>query len=492
MKKRESEQKRDNRFKLLDVVILSIIIVIAIAARLYKINTPLADLHSWRQADTAAVTRNYVRDGVDLLHPRYDDLSSNQTGYENPQGYRFVEFPLYNAIVAEAYKYFPVVDLVEYGRLTSVFFSLFVIAVLYYLSLKESTRLAGIFASTVYAIFPFFVFFSRVILPETTSLAFTFISLFLLYAWSESGRKKLGIVYFILSMIMFACALLLKPPAIFYGIALLSIFIKKYRFGFLKNPFFYVYFILAGLPLGLWRIYILQYPQGIPPNLWLITSVNTYQGLQNIFFRPAFFRWIFFERINIYMLGGYLTFFLILGVVVKQKRYILHAILLSALAYLFVFQGGNVQHEYYQTYILPAIALFVGIGTAYVLEQRDHFISTFITYPLVLILFALSLFFSFYNVRGYYDYPAELPQIASIVKTLTQPADKIVTDREGDTTLLYLMDRKGAPSIYRDPAELKKLGYNYLVTLNQPEIRKLKNENYAVVFENNTFAMFAL
>ncbi len=492
MKKKESDSQQPNRFKLLDAVILFIIIVIAVAFRLYKINTPLADLHSWRQADTAAVTRNYVRNGVDLLHPRYDDLSSNQTGMENPQGYRYVEFPLYNALVAEAYTYFPVVDLVQYGRLTSVFFSLFIIAILYYLSLKESSRITAIIAAGVYATFPFFVFFSRVILPETTSLSFIFISIFFLYVWSGTKRKKLGFVYLILSMVTFAVSLLLKPPAIFYGIALLAMFIKKYKIGFLKNPFFYAFFILAGIPLGLWRIYMLKYPEGIPPNTWLITSVNTYQGLQSIFFRPAFFRWIFFERLNNYILGGYLTFFLVLGAIVKQKRYILYSILLSALTYLFVFQGGNVQHEYYQTFILPAVALFVGIGTAYVLEQREHFISPFITYPLVLVLFALSLFFSFYNVRGYYDYPPELPQIANIVKTITDPTDKIVTDREGDTTLLYLMDRKGAPSIYRDPPELKKLGYKYLVTLNQPEIQKLKGENYQVVFENNTFTMFAL
>ena len=40
-----------------------------VAVRLYKITSPIGDWHSWRQADTSAVTRNFVKYGSDLLHP---------------------------------------------------------------------------------------------------------------------------------------------------------------------------------------------------------------------------------------------------------------------------------------------------------------------------------------------------------------------------------------------------------------------------------------
>ena len=59
-----------------EYIILTIIIIIAFVARLYRINNPIADWHSWRQADTSAVTRRYVSEGVNLLYPKYDDLSS--------------------------------------------------------------------------------------------------------------------------------------------------------------------------------------------------------------------------------------------------------------------------------------------------------------------------------------------------------------------------------------------------------------------------------
>ncbi len=478
--------------KKLDFFILSFILTLALVFRLYKISTPLADLHSWRQSDTSAVTRNFVKRGIDLFHPRYDDLSSNQTGKENPEGYRFVEFPLYNAITASVYSFYPVFSIEVYGRLVSAVFSLFIIAILYYLCLKERNRTTAIIASLVYSMFPFFVFFSRVILPETTSLSFVFLSLFFLHLFGNSKKKTSSILWYILSLIFFAFSLLVKPPALFYAITLLVIFFNTYKFSLFKKPQVYLYFILGLIPLVLWRLYIQNFPEGVPPSDWLITSVNTYQGLQNIFFRPAFFRWIFFERINNYMLGGFLTFFFVLGILIKHKKSILTSIFISAFVYLFVFQGGNVQHEYYQTYILPAIALFVGVGASAVFENRKLFYHPVIISIVVLVLFALSFSFSFYKVRDYYSFPSELPQIANVVKTLTNENDKIVTDRSGDTTLLYLTERRGAPSIYKEPAELKKLGYMYLVTLHEDLIKKLKQEKYKAVFENNTFAMFAL
>src|SRR3989339_721453 len=118
--------------KRVDFLILAFILIIAFFFRLYKINTPLADLHSWRQADTAAVARNFVTQGFDLLHPRYDDMSNVQSGLDNPQGYRMVEFPLYNAIFAWLFKLFPAIPLTQWGRLTSIFFSLITISVIYY------------------------------------------------------------------------------------------------------------------------------------------------------------------------------------------------------------------------------------------------------------------------------------------------------------------------------------------------------------------------
>jgi len=85
---------------------LALIFALALLLRLYKIDNPIADWHSWRQADTAAVSRNFLKYGFNPLYPRFDDLSCTASMRENPQGWRFVEFPIFNLIHAGLFKVF--------------------------------------------------------------------------------------------------------------------------------------------------------------------------------------------------------------------------------------------------------------------------------------------------------------------------------------------------------------------------------------------------
>src|SRR3989338_9766527 len=82
------------------------ILLIAFFARMYRVTGSIADWHSWRQADTAAVARNFDKFGFTPFLPSYDDLSSVQSGKENPRGYRLVEFPLYQTVGYFSFKLF--------------------------------------------------------------------------------------------------------------------------------------------------------------------------------------------------------------------------------------------------------------------------------------------------------------------------------------------------------------------------------------------------
>src|SRR5438309_12010707 len=86
--------------KKFEIFALALVLCIALFCRLYKISRPIADWHSWRQADTAAVSRNFIKEGFNPFIPKYDDMSTQANGLDNPQRYRFVEFPIYNSLVA--------------------------------------------------------------------------------------------------------------------------------------------------------------------------------------------------------------------------------------------------------------------------------------------------------------------------------------------------------------------------------------------------------
>lgn len=483
------------KIRKIDWFLIFFLLILALIVRLYKITTPLADYHSWRQADTAAVARNYVKEKkIDLLHPKYDDLSKIQSGRENPVGYRMVEFPLYQALIAKIYLIFPFFSIEVYGRLISIFFTLLSLVTLYFLLLFSSSRIAAFFAGFTFALTPFMIFFTRVVLPEPMAMSLALMAVFFLYVYSEvKERKLISYFWYILSLICFALAVLVKPSALFYFFPLIFLFFKIHRLDFFKKIEVYFYFLLSLLPLIFWRVYIQQFPEGIPANEWLFTSVNTPDGLKNIFFRPSFFRWIFFERINNLIFGGYLTFFFILGILIKRKNYFLYSFLFTLFFYLFIFQGGNVQHEYYQTIIFPILSLFVGLGIESLLTTKKLFINRFFLINFVIFIYLFSFYFSYTKVKNFYSVSFSLVNFASIIRSLTKEEDLILTDTTGDTTLLYLSNRRGYPAVYQDIDYFKKLGVKYFVTDKKWVIEEvIKKQKLPVVFFNDQFAIFAL
>lgn len=54
-------------------ILITIVLILGLFLRLYRLDSPVADWHSHRQADTASVTRIFSQNGIDLLHPRYHD-----------------------------------------------------------------------------------------------------------------------------------------------------------------------------------------------------------------------------------------------------------------------------------------------------------------------------------------------------------------------------------------------------------------------------------
>ncbi len=479
-----------------NTLILGAILLLALVLRLYKFTSPLADWHSWRQADTAAVARNYSRNGIDLLKPRYDDLSNVQTGQYNPEGLRYVEFPIYQSIIATLHSVLPIMPVEQYGRLVTILFSLITISILYYLLYYEESQVAAIAAAFTFAVFPFFVYYSRVVLPDTAAVSFMFMGIFFAYQYAKHTTKsKVNAgALLALSMLFVICGLLTKPTVIFYLLPIVFILFKRYGYSVVSHIPMYVYFLGAVAPLIAWRLFITQFPQGIPASDWLFFGVNTAGGLQNVFFRPAFFRWIFFERILILLLGGYTVVFFMAGIIKKPlKSALFYSIGLSALLYLFTFQGGNVQHDYYQVVILPAVAIFVGLGVALFVQMGKKVANQTMLLASIIIIFAGSWMFSYERVKDYYNISDSLVSTAQAINLITEEDAVIVTDTVGDTTLLYVSNRKGYPAVTEDLHDLRKRGADYFVTDKPDVIVEVKKvPDFSVVFESNKATIFKL
>lgn len=464
--------------------ILTAILLLGFCMRLYRLDRPIGDWHSWRQTDTAAVSRRYLKDGINLLVPRYDDLSNIPSGLENPAGYRMVEFPLVNGLVAATYPLAQsFLNFETFHRLTSVIFSLGSIALLFFIvDFLIDTR-SALFSAAVFTLLPFNIFYSSAVLPEP---AFVFTSLLATYFWIRYSLKPShpSLVWFTLAA---AITLLLKPYFVFFTPALVYFYFHHQRIkGFKRWPIYLSAAIII-TPFLLWRQWITQFPSGIPSSSWLFNSTN-------IRFRPAWFRWLFAERFGKLILGYWGLIPLGLGIILKPNQktgWFFHWWLFGVLLYFSVLATGNVTHDYYQIITLPIISVFVAIGINFVLKKQKQF--SFILASCFMLLVSIFTFaFSWFHIRDFYN--INNPAIISAgqaVDQLTPANAKVIAPYGGDTAFLYQTNRTGWPIGFDIPDKIKKGATHYVSTSLDDEARMLI-EHCSLVKQTNQYQLIDL
>lgn len=436
--------------------VLVLILVGGLVVRLYKINNPVADWHSWRQADTASVSRTFVEEGVDLLHPRYHDISKIQTGYENPEGYRYVEFPFYNFVHAALYRSLPLFSLEVWGRLVSIFSALGTTFFLFLIGNRYG-RWVGLGAAFFYAFLPFNVYFTRTILPDPMAVSFGLGSVYFFMSYAETKRVfPLFVSSFFLSL-----AILVKPHAVFFGVPIAYLALRNFSLEKLvKNKWLYLALDVVLVPFLLWRIWMYQEEllRGIAHWGW------SFNG-NGIRFKPSFWRWIFGERVGRLILGTWGVLPFGVGVFAGKKLSVIHAFLLGAFLYFSVFASANVMHDYYQMFIIPAISLALGMGvhTLWANKTFQPIVTKLGLVAVILFMFA----FSFYDIRDNYRINDTGILIAGRAAREVLPAGaKVIAPYNGDTTFLYQTGRWGWPAVTTSIEKMIDLGADYYISVN--------------------------
>lgn len=423
-----------NKLFRVEYILLSLVLLLGFCVRLYKVDNPIADWHSWRQADTSAVSRNFINTGINLLYPRYDDISSIQTGIFNPEGYRMVEFPVYNAIHATLYDTFGKFTLEKWGRILTASIATLTGLFLFLLGKKHYSINVGLLTAFFYMFMPFNIYFTRVVLPDPLGVLF-----------AVSGLYFFGINFFV-SALLFALALLQKP---FFGIYLFPLIPELLKKENLKRNLLFLF--LTFTPLFFWRIWISQFPEGIPFYKWAFNG-------DRIRFHPAWFRWLFGERLGILILGvgGLLPF--VFGLTDKVKNKFSTNFIFGAIFYLVVVATANVRHDYYQIIIIPMICMTLAIGTISLFER-----SKIILFLSILVMFLMS----WDRIKPFYqiNHP-EIVEVGKIVDEKLPKDAEIVIPYNGDTAFLYQTNRRGWPAVDDSIENIIEKGADYYVSIN--------------------------
>ncbi|MBI2443234.1 MAG: glycosyltransferase family 39 protein [Candidatus Levybacteria bacterium] len=480
------------------IVLLLLILFAGSLVRFYKFSAPIADWHSWRQVDTSSVSRIFVQKGFDLLHPRFHDVSNVPSGKDNPEGYRFVEFPLYNLLQGGLFVLFDSLTLEQWGRLVTIFASMSSTLLLYGVLSRHTAKVTALLSSGFFALMPYSIYFGRVTLPDPLMVSASLVAIFFFNLWTDTfGGKYMTkhAVWFLLSMLFAASALLLKPFAIFFLLPIVFLAYQTFGLSMVRKWQLYVFALVAVVPLLWWRNWMLQFPEGIPVNEWLFNGGN-------IRFKGAFFYWIFADRIGRLMLGYFGIALFILGILalfskffLKSKKDLLFLLSfpLASLLYVIVVARGNVQHDYYQIPIIPSIAILLGFGATFLLRPINS-LHKYASMTLFVLCTVGMFLFGWYHVRDFFN--INNPNIivaGEMVDKLTPKDAKVIAFYEGDTTFLYQTKRMGWASLEKPLPEMIEMGAEYLAIVNptQQDIDGLGKE-YPVVASDPRYLILKL
>ena len=441
---------------------LGLLLVLGFLVRLYKIDNPIADWHSWRQADTAAVTRNYVKYGIDPLYPRYDDFTDvSGKGLYNPLGFRFVEFPIFNLLHYTLYVLSPLaLSLEMWGRLTSVLAAITSAGLLFGLVKRHATLAAAFLAAAFYLFLPYNIYFTRVVLPDPLMVTLFLAALY----FHDTGRTAWTLVFGSL-------AILVKPIAIFF---LLPIYLKNLKLGLI---------MLA--PFGLWRLWSHAPPEGIPASLWLLNG-------NRIRFKPSFFQWLFGVRLGSLILGKWAIWPFLHGLYVAPAYFGIWVI--AALLYLFTFATGNVHHDYYQLPIIPIVSVLLAVGSVRLWSWGETFLKIWLSRLILVMTLGLGLAFSWYDIRGLYQVNNwSIVKAGAAVDRLTPPDSVVVAPYMGDTAFLYQTNRPGFPFMYIPIKDMiDRYSADYYVSVNYDDDTRKIMAKYMVIEQTPEYVIVKL
>lgn len=461
--------------KFFEYFLLALILLGGFLLRIYKIDNPIADWHSWRQADTASVTRNYVHNGIDLLLPRFDDISSIQSRIINLEGYRMVEFPFYNAISAAVAISFPYFSIEITSRLITILIAIVTAFFLFLIGREYLGRHGGLLSAFFYMFIPFNIYFTRVILPDPLGVCFGVISVWLFKMYATNGK----ILNFYWSALFFAMMLLIKPYLAFYSVPIIYIILEKH--GYFKNfnlsksalavffrkiyddkqliIKFFIFFGIGLIPLVLWRLWESQFPEGIPLYKWAFNG-------NGIRFRPSYWNWIYGERLGHLVLGSMGVIPFVFGLLyVKAKNYFIQASFVGVIMYFTIVASANVMHDYYQIITIPVIVLVLANGSLYLWNQTVF--NKSLSRTILVFSLGVMLINGWYQIKG--NYVVNHPEIIEAGKTadMLLPKDAVVVaPYNGDTAFLYQINRKGWPAVDNSIDNIIKQGADYYVSVD--------------------------
>ncbi len=415
---------------------LLFLIGIAIAVRLVGITAPIIGIHAWRQADTAAIARNFYENGFNFFYPQVDWGGADQ-------GFCETEFPIYSFLVAMLYRLGGAQ--VFLARLVSVACAVIGLCGLYQLAERFFEKRAAFWACFFYALLPLLIYYTRTVQPESMLVMCSIWGVLYFKKWIDQGKTSALLI----SNLSVTIACLIKVlPLVYLGLPIAFLAWSRWGWKMLAKPQLWGYAIVPLVSVFLWYSHA--------HNIFL-TYGNTFGFSGNTTDRYDYgilLTWYFWSEILVkvavrqFAIFGFFIFLVGLSLPKRNVQEWVFPVWLGAsvLCWMAV-PVTSVVHEYYHLSFMVPGTIVMGKACAHYLNPELYPTQSVQRRAIVTcISLALVASTAFYSI----DYRSKenvdrslVFELAQQVKYNTEPNSKIIATTGGDPSLLYLAHRKG-------------------------------------------------
>lgn len=344
-----------------------LIVLLALAFRLYRLDVPFVEGHSWRQVTNADITRHFAEGIMNPFLPR--------VSWGGLNGVVGMEFPLLHYLTAIVWRVFGESHIS--GRLVSMAFSIASVILIFILGRRLFGPAAGRGAAFLFAVSPSLVFFGRAFMSDTPMVTFMIAAVIAWDWYFEQPHPSRAVIASTLT----ALAALVKLPAIVVLAPIGGLALSWLGWGAFRNRALWAGCAIAVALIAAWywyadRIFLETgltqavfrpsgtYPADIAPNTFFYT---TYHFATRARLLSSEFWLGLTDRFWGLHLTGPGAVGALVGLIFSWRAGRALPVLLwvlGAFALIVVSAEGQWNHEFHQLPMMPALALLFGVGAA--------------------------------------------------------------------------------------------------------------------------------
>jgi hypothetical protein len=460
------------------------VLLFGFCARAATYKAPLFDHHAWRQADTAAIARNFFRDRLNPLYPQIDQRGALTDGYVET-GLELFAFLV--AVLAKLVGFTPAI-----GRLLSALLFLASCLMVRSFVRRRYGEECGTVAAFLHAFgFPLLLWAERSFMNEALLICLSIASLLSAQRYLERRRGR-------------DLALLILGTSLV---------------GAIKLPYLIVWAPIAGLFVEAdgrrawrWPLVSMMIGNLVVAGAWywhahrlaMVTGL-TFGMTDKLFdaaivFSPSFVE-VMASRLVKDILGPVGAIGAAAGLWYgwRERRWCEIGGVAGFAAYLVVVARGNYVHDYYQLAIVPIASSLVSMGLLRLTdrmavdpERRRR------TLALTLGVAALATFARSASAHSWYEYSTAEVELCRSIAVSSSPDERVLVLGTSDPKLLFCIDRKGwlVPSADEGAVRTAWEGGARLVVVptasTDPSVQRFLAENASPVISTLEAGVFRL